>query len=98
MTFSQLWVTLSTDRPQASASCFTRWWNSAAARRALVGMQPQLRQTPPSLSRSTQATDRPSWAARMAPTYPAGPPPMTTRSNEWDSGMGEGVLKVLQGH
>ena len=35
---------------------------------ALVGMQPQLRQIPPKFSRSTTATDLPSWAARMAQT------------------------------
>jgi hypothetical protein len=36
---------------------------------ALEGMQPTFRQVPPSVSRfSTQATFRPSWAARMAQT------------------------------
>ena len=33
---------------------------------------------------STQATFMPSWAARMAATYPPGPAPMTTRSNRSD--------------
>ena len=41
-----------------------RW---ALVRSALVGMQPQLRQMPPSLSRSTQSTRFLSWAARIAP-------------------------------
>ncbi len=41
---------------------------------ALVGMQPQLRHTPPMSARST--TRRPSCAARMAATYPPGPLPM----------------------
>ena len=36
--------------------------------RALVGMQPQLRQMPPSSARSTMAVFRPSWLARMAAT------------------------------
>lgn len=44
------------------------------------GMQPTLRQVPPRYSRSTQATLMPSWAARMAATYPPGPAPMTIRS------------------
>ncbi len=48
------------------------WFLSSSARwalvkRALVGMQPQLRQMPPSLSRSTQSTRFLSWAARIAP-------------------------------
>ena len=36
--------------------------------RALVGMQPQFRQMPPRFSRSTMATFRPNWLARMAAT------------------------------
>ncbi|MNS80195.1 hypothetical protein D3C72_1138640 [compost metagenome] len=35
---------------------------------ALVGMQPQFRQMPPSSARSTSATDMPNCAARMAAT------------------------------
>ena len=35
---------------------------------ALVGMQPQFRQMPPRLSRSTMAIFRPSWLARIAAT------------------------------
>src|ERR1041384_4283219 len=38
-------------------------------------MHPTLTQTPPSLSRSMTAVDRPSCAARIAQTYPPGPPP-----------------------
>src|SRR5687767_3219320 len=48
--------------------------------RALDGMQPTLRQTPPSRSRSTTVTMRPAAAARRAAEYPPGPPPMTSRS------------------
>src|SRR5260221_8652854 len=49
---------------------------------ALVGMQPQLRQMPPKCSRSTQAVFMPSCAARIAATYPPGPPPSTITSKE----------------
>ncbi len=40
----------------------------AAAMSAFEGMQPQLRQTPPSASLSTSAVFFPSWARRMAAT------------------------------
>ncbi len=54
---------------------------SDACNSAFDGMQPILRQVPPSVSFfSTTATFMPSWAARMAQTYPPGPVPMTTRS------------------
>src|ERR687889_1601571 len=43
-------------------------------------MQPQLRQMPPRCSRSTTAVLNPSCAARIAATYPPGPPPMTMMS------------------
>src|SRR5947209_20489358 len=43
-------------------------------------MHPQLRQIPPSNSRSTIAVLSPSWAARIAATYPPGPEPRTMRS------------------
>ena len=52
----------------------------AAAMSAFDGMQPQLRQTPPSDSFSTSATFLPSCASRMAATYPPGPAPITTAS------------------
>src|ERR1700730_9213509 len=46
-------------------------------------MHPMLRQVPPSTSRlSIIAVFRPSWAARIAPVYPAGPPPRTIRSKD----------------
>jgi hypothetical protein len=55
------------DRPYSSALLI--WWNTSAERSsALVGMQPQLRQMPPSFSRSTIAVFRPSCAARIAAT------------------------------
>ncbi len=40
---------------------------SAEARTVLVGIQPQLRQTPPRKLSSTTATFAPNWAARTAP-------------------------------
>ncbi len=52
----------------------------AAAMRAFDGMQPQLRQTPPSAPFSTSAVFFPSCASRMAATYPPGPAPTTTAS------------------
>ena len=55
-------------RPHSFQSCATlRAW--ACSSSALVGMQPQLRQVPPSTgARSTTAVLRPSCAARMAAT------------------------------
>ena len=58
----------STSKPQSLPWRMASMYSSALCRSALVGMQPQLRQTPPSLPRSMQATLRPIWAARMAPT------------------------------
>src|SRR5262249_39688184 len=60
---------------------------SALRSRALVGMQPQLRHTPPGRSSSTTTTDRPSWAQRMADTYPPGPVP-TTATSAWCEAIG----------
>ena len=40
--------------------------SSAECRYALVGMQPQWRQVPPSLFFSTRPTVKPSWTARSA--------------------------------
>src|SRR5262245_54959933 len=56
-------------------------------------MQPRSRQVPPQPagSRSTTAVRRPSWAARMAPTYPPGPLPITMTSNS-PLAMGFGIL------
>src|SRR3954454_12498224 len=66
--------------PKGFASSRTRWASSALRSRALEGMQPTLRQTPPQYLDSTTATLLPSWAARMAATYPPGPAPRTTTS------------------
>ena len=63
-----------------SAALLNKLRTSAFLSNALLGMQPQLRQTPPTSSFSTNAVFRPSWPARIAATYPPGPPPMTTRS------------------
>src|SRR5436305_10339009 len=59
---------------------------SAEESRALEGMHPTFRQVPPRCSFSISATEAPSWAARIAATYPPGPPPITTMSKL--SGMG----------
>ena len=54
---------------------------SDAFNKALEGIQPTFKQVPPSVARlSIHATVMPSWAARMAPTYPPGPAPMTIKS------------------
>ena len=45
-----------------------------ARNRTLVGMQPMFRQVPPR-SPSPRSPRAPSWAARMAATYPPGPEP-----------------------
>jgi hypothetical protein len=45
------------------------WLASAALSSSdLAGMHPQSTQVPPSASRSTTATDMPSWPQRIAPT------------------------------
>ncbi len=67
--------------PQGVASCarLSRW---TACRRALEGMQPVCKQTPPGLARaSTRATCIPLSAARNAAAYPPGPAPMTAKSH-----------------
>src|SRR6202040_324169 len=67
-------------RPSAAAVWI--WWASSDEwRNDFVGMQPRCRQVPPTFSFSMTATLSPSWAPRMAPTYPAEPPPMTATSN-----------------
>src|SRR5690606_25580894 len=63
-----------------SLSC---WNRSAALINALEGIHPRLRQTPPNSPLSTRVTFRPSWAARMAATYPPGPPPTTNTSTSF---------------
>src|SRR3954451_1865312 len=47
---------------------------------AFDGTQPQLRQTPPTSSFSTQMTFCLSCPRRIEHTYPPGPPPITTTS------------------
>ncbi len=56
--------------------------NAAASSIALAGMHPHRTHVPPSPSRSTTAVLSPSWAQRIAPTYPAGPPPRKITSKE----------------
>src|SRR5688572_20610997 len=64
-----------------SFACCTTFSACACSSRALVGMQPQMRQVPPSaFCRSTTATFFPSCDARMAATYPPVPAPITTTS------------------
>ena len=54
----------------------------AVCTQAFVGMHPTRRQVPPSSgSCSMQTTLPPSWAARIAAVYPAGPPPRTATSH-----------------
>ena len=66
--------------PNVFASWVKMWASSALRSSALVGMQPTLRQTPPQYFFSMIAVYSPSWAARMAATYPPGPAPSTTTS------------------
>src|SRR5438132_8404363 len=75
----------STCRPSVfrpSAPALWIWWASSdECRNDFVGMQPRCRQVPPTFSFSMTATLSPNWAPRIAPTYPAEPPPMTATSN-----------------
>src|SRR6266513_1144481 len=65
-----------------SAPALWSWWASSDEwRNDFVGMQPRCRQVPPTFSFSMTATLSPNWAPRIAPTYPAEPPPMTATSN-----------------
>ena len=66
--------------PWAAASVRILRMKLPSSSRALVGMQPQFRHVPPRFSCSTQRTFFLSCPARMAAAYPAGPPPMTSRS------------------
>src|SRR3989449_5566987 len=76
-------------------------WISCASseewRNDLVGMQPRCRQVPPTFSFSMTATLSPSWAPRIAPTYPAEPPPMTATSNA-SSGIRNDCTQPPTGH
>ncbi len=66
--------------PHSFADCATLS-ACACSSKALVGIQPQIRQVPPSaFCFSTTATLRPSCAARMAATYPPVPAPITMTS------------------
>ena len=73
-------VTLSADTPHSAHEAREAKRDEECSRH-LVGMHPRLRQVPPTSELSTSATLMPSFAALMAPVYPAGPPPSTTRSN-----------------
>src|SRR5688500_13632283 len=68
-------------KPHSFAACAI-FSACACSSNALVGMQPQIKQVPPSaFCFSTTATLRPSCAARIAATYPPVPAPITTTSN-----------------
>jgi hypothetical protein len=56
------------DREAQAADSSIACATSAPCSIALVGMQPQFAQTPPSSARSMTATRRPCWAARIAAT------------------------------
>ena len=73
-------LNFSTFIPYLSA-CFIRLYTSAFFNSAFVGMQPQFKHIPPSLSLSMTQTFWPNCAPRIAATYPPGPPPNTARSN-----------------
>jgi hypothetical protein len=70
----------------ARMPCAAKRWDasensSLESSSALLGMQPTFRHVPPSVGYfSIQAVFMPSWAARIAATYPADPDPMTIRS------------------
>ena len=50
---------------------------------AFEGIQPTLRHVPPKVEYfSMIAVLKPNWAQRMAETYPPGPEPIMTTSNE----------------
>ena len=61
---------------------FSIWESRLALRsRALVGIQPVLRHTPPSRPSSTRQVFAPPLAARKAAEYPPGPEPIMAKSN-----------------
>ncbi len=64
-----------------SVNCSASRMSRAALASTRVGTQPSLVQVPPICPRSISATDAPSSRARSAAVAPAGPPPMTIRSN-----------------
>jgi hypothetical protein len=61
-------IVASPSMPYFFFSWVRTWASSAFLSRALDGMQPTLRHTPPQYFCSTTATDWPSWAARIAAT------------------------------
>ncbi len=61
-------IVASPSMPYFSFSCVSVCASSAFLSRALLGMQPTLRQTPPQYCFSTTATFLPSWDARIAAT------------------------------
>src|SRR5690606_2402935 len=70
--------------PADSISCASSM-TFAACSKAFEGMQPTLRQTPPSCGqRSISAVFIPRSAARNAAVYPPGPEPSTTTSKSYD--------------
>ena len=77
MTWGKLMVTRSTSTPISLPCVLICSTSSAECSRHLVGMQPTFRQVPPRYCFSITVTSAPSCAARMAATYPPGPPPIT---------------------
>jgi hypothetical protein len=65
--------------PNSDASSISETM-SATRSTAFAGMHATLRQRPPMSPFSTTAVFMPSWAARIAVTYPPGPDPMTMQS------------------
>ena len=53
---------------------------SALCKNVFVGIHPRFKHVPPNSRFSTNATFPPNWAALIAATYPAGPPPITATS------------------
>src|SRR6185312_7267852 len=74
-------VTPPTEKPCSSAWSRVNSKCSEDWRSALDGMQPTFTHVPPRvLSPSTHTVEKPSWAERIAATYPPGPPPMMRTS------------------
>ena len=63
-----------------SLESLIKLYTSAVLSRALVGIQPQFKQTPPRCSASTNAVDKPNCEDLIAATYPPGPPPKIIKS------------------
>src|ERR1700761_5535392 len=70
----------------------------AACSRALDGMQPSFKQTPPSTGqRSIKVTLSPRSAARKAAVYPPTPAPRTTKSTAPSGAVEVGMLGLADG-